>query len=113
MTRWTNPVHLSGLNSVSPLRTWAGLGEFLVSTLEEYSSCWGAGGRRVGALPVPEEAAEPELPLAAPFPTTGLDTLTAASRSMRCSRSHRPGERPRKKGHCREPRPPPVAPPDA
>jgi hypothetical protein len=52
-------VHLSGLNSVSPLRTWSGLGELLVSTLEEYSSCWDADGRRTGALPTPEEAAEP------------------------------------------------------
>jgi hypothetical protein len=51
--------HPSGLKSVSPLRRWAGLGEFLVSTLEEYLSCWDAGGRRVGTLPIPEEVAEP------------------------------------------------------
>jgi hypothetical protein len=52
-------VHLSGRSSVSPLRTWAGLGEFLVATLEEYASCWDADGRRLGTLPVPEEPAEP------------------------------------------------------
>ena len=52
-------VHLSGRNSVQPLRTWSCLGEFLVTTLEEYSNCWDASGRRVAPLPVPEEAAEP------------------------------------------------------
>jgi hypothetical protein len=52
-------VHLSGRNSVEPLRTWSGLGEFLVSTLEEHSSCWDENGRRVAPLPVPDEVAEP------------------------------------------------------
>jgi hypothetical protein len=52
-------VHLSGRNSVQPLRTWSGLGEFLLATLEENSSCWDAGGRRIAALPVPDEVAEP------------------------------------------------------
>jgi hypothetical protein len=52
-------VHLSGRNSVQALRTWSGLGEFLVATVEEYSRCWDAGGRRVAPLPVPDEVAEP------------------------------------------------------
>jgi len=51
-------IHLAGLNSVSALRTWEGVGELLVTTLEAHLSCWDAGGARVGILPVPEEAAE-------------------------------------------------------
>jgi hypothetical protein len=53
-------VHVSGLNSVTPLRTWPGLGDFLVATLEEQlRSSWDADGRRVGHVLVPEETAEP------------------------------------------------------
>ena len=51
-------IHLAGVKSVSPLRTWESLGEFLVTTLEAYLSCWDAAGRRVGTVPVPEEVAE-------------------------------------------------------
>jgi hypothetical protein len=55
-------VHLSGLISTEPLRTWSGFGEFLVESLDELLDCWDLDGRRIGTPVLPQERAQPAGP---------------------------------------------------
>jgi hypothetical protein len=76
-------VHLSGLRSAIPLRTWRDLGVFLSAALDEGLACWDMDGRRIADLPVPEETARPpalaEVELRVP---TGLEDRAAEVREL-------------------------------